>query len=196
MKKCPEYVRVEGKLYKIDTNFKTAIECNRIAEDPNIGDFERVLGIIYTLFGEEGLNNPEHYQRLLELAKTYLSCGKELDEKNDENPDMDYIQDYDLIWTSMYSDYNGLDIDKENINWWDFNKLMNGLSNSELGNCCVLNRVRNLRNLDLKNIKDKKERDRLAKAKQQVALKKTKKEVKMTKEQQESADEFNKMLGL
>ena len=77
MKKCPEYVRVEGKLYKIDTNFKTAIECNRIAEDPNIGDFERVLGIIYTLFGEEGLNNPEHYQRLLDyITPDYVHIMK------------------------------------------------------------------------------------------------------------------------
>ena len=33
-------------------------------------------------------------------------------------------------------------------------EMMNGLSNSELGDCCILNRVRNLRNFDMKDIKE------------------------------------------
>ena len=56
MNNYPEYVEVKGKRYKINTDFRVAIECNRIAEDETIGDFERVLGIIYTLFGDEGRN--------------------------------------------------------------------------------------------------------------------------------------------
>ena len=80
------------------------------------------------------------------------------------------------------------------MHWWKFNKLINGLSNSELGNCCVLNRVRNIRNIDLKDIKDKKERDKIIEAKKQVALKKNMK--KATKKQQESANKLLKDLGL
>ena len=72
--------------------------------------------------------------------------------------------------------------------------LMNGLSNSELGDCCILNRIRNLRNYDTKNIKDKNERQRIEKAKQQVALKK--KENKPTKDQQERAKELFIKLGI
>ena len=33
----PQYVEVFGKRYKINTDFKVAIECNRIAEDETIG---------------------------------------------------------------------------------------------------------------------------------------------------------------
>ena len=51
----PEYVEVEGKLYKINTDFRIAIKCNKIAEDETIGDYERVLAILYTLYGEEGI---------------------------------------------------------------------------------------------------------------------------------------------
>lgn len=184
----PEYVEIENKKYKINTDFKVAIECNRIAEDSSIGDLERGLAIIYTLFGEEGINTPEHYEKLLELAKKYLLCGKEYNIKGNEKPDMDFIEDYSYIWTSMYSDYHGLDIDKEKIHWWKFMDLMNGLSNSELGNCCVLNRIRNLRNYDTKNIKDKKEKQKIERAKQQVALKRNGK--KTTKEQQKRAEEL------
>ena len=82
------------------------------------------------------------------------------------------------------------------MHWWKFNNLINGLSNSELGNCCVLNRVRNLRNYDVSEIKDKKQRDKIIEAKEKVALKKYKKENNITAEQEKSMQELNKILGL
>ncbi len=191
MNDYPEYVEVEGKQYKINTDFRYAIECNRIATDSTIGDYERVLGIICTLFGTEAIDNPNHYEKLLKLALKYLSCGKEID--NDEQPDMDYIQDMDYIEASFMSDFH-IDLANEKMHWWKFNKLMNGLSNSEMGNCCILNRVRNLRNFDLKDIKDPKERSKIRKAQQQVALKKDKKVA--TDEQVESAKKLYEALGL
>ena len=190
----PEYVEVYGTKYKINTDFRVALECNRIAEDKTIGDLERSLGIIYTLFGEEALYTPEHHEKLLELAKKYLLCGKEYDTEANAKPDMDFEQDYGLIWASFMSDYSGMDIDKEEIHWWKFMDLMNGLSNSETGNCCVLNRVRNLRNFDVKEIKDAKEKQRIMKAKQQFALKKLQKEP--TAEQRKRADDLYKKLGI
>lgn len=195
--KYPEYVEVEGKRYKINTDFRYAIQCNNISENKNIGDFERALAIIYTLYGDEGLNNPQHYEKLLELGQKYLLCGKEYDTDANAKPDMDFDQDYGLIWASMYSDYHGLDIDKEDIHWWKFNELLGGLSNSDMGNCCVLNRVRNLRNYDTKEIKDSKERHKIEEAKKRVALKKYNKDKpKATEEQLKSAEEFIKALGL
>ena len=192
---CIKKIQIEDTIYEANTDFRIAIECNRIAQDETIGDYERVLGIICTMFGASALDNPSHYEKLLKWAKKYLSCGKEVVDTH-EQPDMDYIEDYDYIWTSMYSDYNGLDIDKEEIDWHRFNKLMNGLSNSELGNCCVLNRIRNLRNYDVSQIKDSKERQKIAKAKEMVALKKYKKENHLTKEQEESMERLNQILGL
>ena len=192
----PQYVEVDGKRYKINTDFRVAIECNRIAEDETIGNLERSLAIIYTLFGDEGINTPEHYEKLLELAKKYLLCGKEYDTEANEKPDMDFIEDYSYISTSFLSDYH-IDLDNAEMHFWKFMDLMNGLSNSELGDCCILNRIRNLRNFDISDIKDAKEKDKIIKAKQQVALKKKEKEVevKLTEEQQKSVDEFYKALG-
>ena len=60
----------------------------------------------------------------------------------------------------------------------------------------MLNRIRDLRNLDLKTIKDSKERQKIAKAKERVALKKYKKENHLTKEQEESMERLNKIIGL
>ena len=190
----PEYVKIGDKKYKINTDFRVAIECNKIAEDKDISNLERTMAIIYKLYGDEGLDAPQDYEKLLELGLKYLSMGKEI-EKSDEEPDMDFEQDMDYIYTSFMSDYN-IDISKEKMHWWTFMNLMNGLSNSELGNCCVLNRIRNLRNFDVSTIKDSKERQKMAKAKEMVALKKYKKENHLTKEQEESMERLNKILGL
>ena len=193
MNNYPEYVEVNGRKYKINTDFRIAIRCNQIATDETIGDFERALGIIVTLFGEDSINYQEDYETLLKLAKKYLSCGKELENTNEE-PDMDYIEDYSYIKTSFRSDY-GINLDKESMHWWEFYDLMNGLSNSEIGNCCILNRIRNLRNYDISKIEDQQERNEIIKAKNQVALNKHKKETEITKKQQQSVDEFYKALG-
>ena len=191
----PEYVKVEDKKYKINTNFRVAIECQDIATDESIGDYERALAIVYKLFGEDGINTPQHYEKLLELAVKYLSCGKEVKIETNEEPDMDFTQDMDYIEASFMSDYN-IDLTNIEMHWWKFYNLINGLSNSEMGNCCVLNRVRNLRNYDTKDIKDPKELEKIKKAKEQVALKKRKKAVNLTTEQQKNIDNFYKMTGI
>ena len=189
----PQYVKIDDKKYKINTDFRVAIECNRIAEDTTIGDLERSLAIIYTLFGEEGLNATNHHIKLLELAQKYLLCGKEYDKQANEKPDMDFIQDYSYITASFMSDFH-VDLDKEEMHWWKFMDWMNGLSNSEFGNCCVLNRIRNIRNANLNEIKDPKERQKIIKAKQQVALKRPKKQA--NEQQMKSAKNFFKALGI
>ena len=190
----PEYAEVNGKKYKINTSFRTAIECQEIAYDESIGDFERAIAIIYKLFGEEGLKDFHNQEKLMELAIKYLSCGKDIEE-TDEEPDMDFIQDIDYIEASFMSDYN-IDLSSVDLHWWKFFNLMNGLSNSEFGDCCVLNRIRNLRNFDTKDIKDTKELERIKKAKQQVALKKRNKNQILTSQQKENIDKFYEMFGI
>ena len=187
--KCTQYAKVGDKTYKINTSFRTAIECNEIAKNNSISDLERALAIIYKLFGERALEDNENYENLLELAKKYLSCKEE----NNVKEDMDFIKDMDLIEASFMSDFH-IDLTTEDMDWWKFNKLMNGLSNSELGNCCVLNNVRNLRNFDASKIKDSKERQKIIEAQRFWAL--DKKENHLTKEQEESMNKLNEILGI
>ena len=191
---CIKKIQIDDTIYDANVDFRNIIECNRIADDDTIGDFERVLGIICTLFGADALDNPQHHEKLLKWALKYISCGKEIPDTK-EKPDMDYIEDMEYIEASFMSDYK-IDLENAEMDWEKFYKLMNGLSNSELGNCCVLNRIRNLRNLDLKTIKDSKEQQKMAEAKERVALKKYKTENHLTKEQEESMQRLNEIIGL
>lgn len=183
----PEYVKIADVKYKINTDFRVAIECNRIAMDDSIGEYEKSLAVIYKLFGDKGLKDFHNHAKLLELGQRYLRLDEDI-EDNREESDMDFIQDKHYIRSSFIQDYKYNPYDLEYLHWWDFYHDLNSLSNSEFGNCCVLNRVRNLRTYDVSQIKDKKERDKIIKAKKQVALKK--KEIKLTKEQEESAKRF------
>ena len=124
------------------------MKCNEIALDENISDYEKMLAIIYLIFGSEGLNDKFNYEKLLNLAYKYLLCGEEA-EKSNEEPDMDFKQDFGLIRASFRSDY-GIDILKDDLDWYDFNMYLNGLSED-----CILNRVRNLRTFDASKIAKK-----------------------------------------
>ena len=192
----PEYVKIGDKKYKINTDFRVAIECNNIAQDDSIGNTERPLAIIYKLFGDEGLDNPQDWEKLLELAIKYLTLNKDTsDVDNNTEIDMDFNEDMDYIEASFMSDYR-IDLTTEKMHWWKFYNLINGLSNSEMGNCCVLNRVRNLRNYDTKEIKDPKERKKVEEAKKQVALKKEHKKREFSEKEQKNMEEFYKSIGL
>ena len=191
----PEFAEVDGKRYKINTDFKYAIRCEEISQDKTIGDYERTLAIIYILFGDEGLNDVYNHNELIKYAIKYLSCNKDLSDNENNKVDMDYIEDYPYIKASFRSDY-GINLDKETMHWWEFYDLLCGLSNSELGNCCILNRIRNLRNYDVSKIQDDKMREDIIKSQEKFALKKYKKENNLTSEEEESMRLFNEQAGI
>lgn len=184
MNKYPKYAQVGDKKYKINTDFKTAIRCNQIAEDSNIADEERALAIIYLLYGDEGLQDNRNWKELLQIALKYLKCGKEIEENNKkEEVDMDLQQDWNYIQTSFFSDYN-IDLTESQMHWWQFYDLLCGLTDK-----CILNRVRFVRNFDISQIKDSKEKEKWIKQKQQVALKREK-----TSEEKRLDELFEKQL--
>lgn len=74
--------------------------------------------------------------------------------------------------------------------------MLEGLSNSEMGNCCILNRIRNIRTMDISKIEGSKEGQEILKLKEQYALKKNKKPVILTEEQRRSRDELFKIIGI
>lgn len=193
--KYPTKAKIGDKIYPINSDFRVAIECNRIALDKTINDFERSLAIIYKLFGDKGLDDFDNHDKLQEIALKFLSCGKEI-AKDEGEPDIDYVEDEGFIRSSFKYDYKEDPYEKPYVHWWAFYNDLCNLSNSEFGSCCILSRIRNIRNYDLKDISDAKEREKMRKAKEMVALKQYKKENNLTKEQEESMERLNQILGI
>lgn len=196
----PYYVKVDDIEYKINTDFRVALECNKIALDETIGDIERPLAIIYKLFGEVGLDC-ENKQKLLELGMKYISLGKEeksLKSHSDDKFEIDFEKCTGLISSSFKYDYKYDPYEKEYLHWYDFYNDLENLSSSELGNCCILNRIIAILNQDASKIKDSKDRQKLIDAQKELKERycRNTKKVEMTKEQEESAKEFYKQLGI
>lgn len=184
----PKYVKIKEKKYKINTDFRNALECQKIAMNNNIGDYERALAIIYKLFGNKGLENKEDWEELLKKGTKFLSLGKEYQKNNNDDPNFDFEQDMDYIEASFISDY-GIDLEKENMHWWKFYNLLNGLTEN-----CVLNRVRYVRDFDISDIKDYKERKKWIEQKKAVSLK-NEKHI-LTKKEKESVKKFYELVGI
>lgn len=169
MTSYPKFAEIKGKKYKLNTDFRVALKCNEVAEDSNILDEERAMAILYLLYGDEGLKDTENWEELLKTALKYLSCGQSKENKNKkEEADMDFTQDWNYIQTSFFSDYN-IDLTKSQIHWWQFCDLVGGLTEK-----CILNRVRFVRNFDISQIKDSKEKEKWIKQKELVALRREK----------------------
>lgn len=195
----PEYVKVDDELYKINTDFRIAIECNKIARDKKIGDYERALAIIYKLFGEKGLDC-ENQNKLIELGVKYLSLSREekpLKNDSDSKFELDFDKCKGLIKSSFKFDYKYDPYELEYLHWYDFYNDLENLSTSEFGNCCMLNRVSSILNEDASKIKDSKDRTNLVKLQKELKQKYCISEEKeMTKEQEESARAFYKAIGI
>lgn len=201
MNNYPKFAKVGDKKYKINTDFRIALECNRIAMDEKIGINEKSLAIIYKLFGDKGLFDNKNHLQLLELAFKYLKCGRENDEEDKNkkiDPDMDFEEDKGYIASSFKYDYGYNPYNLKYLHYYEFYNDLCNLSNDEFGQCCVLSKIRNLRNLDLKTIKDPKERKKMEKAKERVSLQKNqnKKMRELTIQEKNNVDEFMKLAGI
>lgn len=196
----PQYVKVKDKLYKINTDFRVALECEKIAKDSKIGDYERAMAIIYKLFGKDGLDCND-IPKLLELGIKYINVSstnkKSLDNDLHKDFKLDITKCSGLIQSSFKFDYNYNPYELEYLHWYDFYNDLQNLSTSEFGNCCILNRIISILNQKPEHIKDNSERQNLINA--QNLLKEKYciyEEKRLTKEQEESAKAFYKSLGI
>ena len=142
----------------------------------------------------------KNQNKLLELGMKYLLLGndkKELKNENKEKFELDFNKCIGLIKASFKFDYKYDPYELEYLHWYDFYNDLESLSTSEFGNCCILNRITSILNQEPKEIKDNKQRQKLIEAQKLLQQKYCKQEeVKMTKEQEESARAFYKALGI
>jgi hypothetical protein len=175
----PEYAEIAGVRYKINTDYRVALRCFEVIEDTAISDEERALAVIYLLFG---IVPTDHHDDFLRIAGDYLRCGKKQETQVAAERDIDFTADEEYIIASFMSDYR-IDLPRTDMHFWQYIQLIQGFTERS-----IMNRVREIRNYDLEELKDPKSRAKMVKAKEAVALPE-----KFSKAEQEAIDEFEKL---
>lgn len=182
----PTKMEANGRVYPINTDYKVALACFKALEDTEINDIQRYYAIQTLLLGNNVLEEDEEI--LKPKIEMYLRHG-EKENRSNEEIDMDYLQDEIASKVSIRQCYHMNLNEIPYMHWYEYNELLSGLTGESL-----LNKIRELRNYDTKDIKDTKEKRRIENAKRQVALKK--KKIQPTEKQKESAMKFFEALNI
>ena len=181
----PTKMIVNGVTYNIDTNYRTALACFKAINDSEIDDTKRAIAVVTLLLGKDV--PLDDIEEALEKCAIYLRCGKEKNPNTNE-VDMDYFQDESAIRTSIRQCYHINLNNEKDIHWWEYNELIEGLTEETL-----LSKIREIRTYDMSNIKDFKTKEKIRKAKEYYALKKE--ETPMTDTEKENIENFKKLIG-
>lgn len=169
----PDTVEVGGKEYPISSGFRTGMLFEQMFMDPKLSNREKVIGAFKLYFPESNLRelliNPEPFS---EAIFDFYRCGKEKP-KQDNRPNRIQLQrtqvycfehDAPYILSSFWSDYQ-IDLSEVDLHWWKFKALFDGLSEES-----KMVKIMSYRITDLGQIKDKREKARIARLKAIYAL--------------------------
>lgn len=184
----PEEAEIFGKIFKINTDYRYGLAAFNAIEDEELNDTTRAIAVVTILFGQEDKNgniinvpdeNAEMLEKALYIAGRFLCCGKEPKNPKLSKKDMDFNYDNKYINASFLSDYR-IDIEEVKMHWWKYCNLIAGFTDN-----CVLSKIRDIRNIDLNDYKDAKQKAKLKEAMENVAL-----PIKYSVEEQKEIDEF------
>lgn len=165
-KPLPETVRVDGKEYGINTDFRRWLEFEKISIDGAMSEQDRIvrmlqLGYRYELPSNIGLALQaliDFYKGGHDTVKTY--------QKGEGNKKRAYDFEYDApyIYAAFLAQYQ-IDLQTATLHWWQFRALFQALSEDN-----QIVKIMEYRSMDLSKIKDKEQKARYRKMQQIYAL--------------------------
>ncbi len=150
-----KYMELDGIKYPINTDFKVAILCDKIANNPDIDDLDRAIDVVTLLLGPEA----PFTQEALEKCRTFLQ-GDETGGKRI----VDYEQHWDYFVGAFRQAY-GLNLNEVDMHYHEFVSLLKSLKNT------ALNDVVELLTYDLSEVKDPKQRHKIINAQNKFKIK-------------------------
>ena len=121
----PKTVEVDGKEYKIRSDYRAILDIISALEDPELNDREKAI-VCLEIFYEKV---PENIKEALEKCFDFISLGKKEDGKRKPKL-VDWEQDFDMIIAPI-NRVAGREVrNDEYLHWWTFIGLYN-----EIGDC-------------------------------------------------------------
>ena len=182
----PSSVKIDGTEYEINSDFRTSVLFSLLMEDDNLSEEEKVLQALNLYYPVV----PNNLEEAIEQIKWFYSCGK-LDNpignkkvRASSKKVFDFEVDANYIYSAFMSQYN-IDLqDIEELHWWKFKALLEGLKEDN-----KLSKIIEYRSVDLSKIKDKEQRKFYKDMQKQYSLNKE------SKEELKLLEEWNKKLS-
>ncbi len=149
MKIC-DSVKIDGRDYRINTDFRVWIEIEGLLFEKDTDDEERLAKILVIAYP---VLPPDPIKAIEKIAWFYSggeTCVKEI--QNTKPPVYDLREDFDYVWGAFKGEF-GIDLTSEKMHWWKFRVLLGCLSDD-----CFFSKVVGYRSIDLSLIKDKEQR--------------------------------------
>lgn len=116
----PEAVEIDGKVYDLDTDFRTGIDIMIAFEDPELITNEKMAVMIHLLY--KGI--PENLEEACRQGIKFLDCGEEVREGSSTGSEPDrlysFAKDSRYIYSAIKQSH-GIDLEEvEYLHWWKF----------------------------------------------------------------------------
>jgi hypothetical protein len=112
----PDAVEIDGKEYKLRTDYRGCLKILEAFEDPDLSEQEKYFVLLNILFEEF----PTDTARAIELGLKFINSGDEIKEP-DETPMRLFSFDHDGNYIyAAFQQTHGIDLEKTNLHWWKF----------------------------------------------------------------------------
>lgn len=136
----PYYVKIKGKKYKINVDYRVMLKFEMIMQDRNIEDTEKIIQSLkkfYPAFFEIINGGKETIEEAIEKMLWFYKRGKNQENHKQKKgrdgsinrPIYSYELDNEYIFSAFWHDYK-IDLTKDKIHWWKFKAFELGLNDS------------------------------------------------------------------
>lgn len=185
----PTSLEVNGKDYKIRSDFRAILDIINVFSDPNYEDDEKWIVCLTILYEDFEEMQEYEYEEAANKATWFIDCGMEYTENKHKPTLMDWEQDGSIILPAINRVLGYECRSKEYLHWWTFIGAYMEIGESLFSN------VLNIRSKRVKGQKlDKSEREFLYENKDLVILK-TKLTDDEKQQQEEEEQALRELLG-
>ena len=159
----PDSVSVCGTKHPVNTDFR--IMC-RFEIAIQKSDTAEITSAVSDFFHS---NIPADINAAVNAVLEFYLCGKQAEDGKASGKNGKRCYDYNEDWKYFIAAFRqqyGIDLNTAQLHWWEFSALFSGLTDDT-----ELIKIMQIRCTNLKDISDKKERDRIKKLQERYALK-------------------------
>lgn len=127
----PHTLKINNKEYEVRTSFKNWIKLSLLFEDKVIPDIDKIEISLRLVFKDnivEDIKKGLDIKLVFDAINYFFNCGENKENKKEKSQKIyDFKQDWDYIYSAFMQQYK-IDLNNNNMHWFDFIKLFKGLS--------------------------------------------------------------------